>query len=72
METTANVKSVIEAITCPVHKQHPKIVMDGGNAVKFECCCAEFKVQCFYILTKLVEGESFDRAMSKWDNKLKN
>jgi hypothetical protein len=72
METSPNVKSVIEAITCPVHNEHPQIIMEGGNAVKLECCCAEFKVQCFYILKKLVEGESFDRAISTWDKKLKN
>jgi len=50
MELTVNARSVIEAVACPTHNKHPQIIMGEDNEIMLQCCCAEFKLQCFYIL----------------------
>jgi len=54
MDTT--VKSIIEEMVCPTHKQHP-VVIEEEDGVKLKCCCADFKVQCFYLVKKMVSQQ---------------
>ncbi|MDB4901270.1 MAG: hypothetical protein JWQ63_551 [Mucilaginibacter sp.] len=52
MNLTPELKSVIESLSCPKHNQHPEVIFDEEK-IKLECCCPEFKVQCFYLIKKV-------------------
>jgi hypothetical protein len=71
MESAPDFKSMIEAIECPVHKRHPKIIFQEDNGIKLSCCCVEFNTQCFYILKKLLAGQTIESAVTQWKNNRK-
>ncbi|MDF2433698.1 MAG: hypothetical protein JWP44_3329 [Mucilaginibacter sp.] len=52
MDLTPELKSVIESLSCPIHKQHPKII-HNEEKVTLDCCCPSFKVQSFFLIKKL-------------------
>jgi len=58
LQPLSNYKSAIETLECPEHKQHPVIILDDDNDIKIVCCCPDFKVRCFQILKKLMDGQS--------------
>lgn len=52
MDLTPELKTVIESLSCPKHREHPVVTFDEEK-IKLECCCPDFKVQCFYLIKKL-------------------
>ena len=66
MESSPDFKSIIETIECPVHKRHPEIILQEDNGIKLSCCCVEFNTQCFYILKKLLAGQTIEHAVAQW------
>jgi hypothetical protein len=46
------VKSFIESIYCPTHKEHPHVSVDGDH-IHIECCCPSFQKQCNYLVKLL-------------------
>lgn len=64
MEIPPNARSVIEAVVCPIHKEHPQVILGEDNVITLQCCCTEFKLQCFYIL-KIALQENGDNIFQK-------
>jgi hypothetical protein len=56
----------IDILVCPKHKQHPEVVIKTDGAITFRCCCAEFRIQCFYMFNKLLAGYSMNEAVVYW------
>jgi hypothetical protein len=54
MEIDPNLRSIIEALSCSIHNQHPHIIIQQNERLKIDCCCDEFRLQCFHILMKLI------------------
>jgi hypothetical protein len=54
MEVRPKFKSLIEGLVCPVHKKRPGVIIQEDRTAKFTYCCAEFKVQCFCLIRKLL------------------
>ena len=54
MEIPGEIASIIESLTCPVYKKHPKITYDENGEFHIECCCPQFKKQCLYLIKKLM------------------
>jgi hypothetical protein len=54
MEIPRDIASIIESLTCPVYKKHPKIIYDKNGEFHIECCCPQFKKQCLYLIKKLL------------------
>ncbi|MDB5109467.1 MAG: hypothetical protein JWR67_581 [Mucilaginibacter sp.] len=52
MHLTNKSKSVIELLLCGKHKQRPVVIFDQEK-IKLECCCVDFKVQCFHLIKKM-------------------
>jgi len=61
-----NFKTIIETLTCPLHKRHPQILLNDDNTVKLTCCCVDFNKQCYYILQKLTGGQTIEAAVAEW------
>jgi hypothetical protein len=54
MDTNTEIKTAIEGLLCPVHKKHPSVGYQKDNSMLLTCCCAEFKIQCFYLVKKML------------------
>jgi len=54
MKDKPELKEVIEGLVCPTHKEHPDIEIQPDGGLKIHCCCVHFKVQCTYILKKML------------------
>jgi hypothetical protein len=54
MEIPKDIVAIIESLSCPVYKQHPKISYDENGDFHIECCCQQFKKQCMYLIKKLL------------------
>jgi hypothetical protein len=54
MESSINFKSIMETVHCSVHQRSPKVTMDEYGRIALECCCIEFKIQCLYIIKKIL------------------
>jgi len=40
-------KEELEADSCPIHNQHPKVTLTNeGDNLSIACCCEEFREQC--------------------------
>ena len=50
-----HIRVMIESLQCPKHHKHPMLVIEGdGEEIKINCCCAEFKKQCLYLVSKFM------------------
>jgi hypothetical protein len=56
MEPGKNVKSALGDMACPVHNKHPHITTAVDGSLHLECCCDEFKVQCYHVVKKTLDG----------------
>jgi hypothetical protein len=54
MEWIPYIKSVVESLRCPLHKEHPEILINEEEHIRITCCCADFRKECLYLVEKLV------------------
>lgn len=66
LEIDRELRNTINTLCCPKHNVRPDISEHPNGKLKLNCCCAEFKVQCFHILKKLMESSaSEDKDIDK-------
>lgn len=54
MKIPQNIKEMVESLRCPKHHKTPQIMIDNEDHLKIECCCADFKKQCLYLIGKMM------------------
>jgi|GEM_PF-2306586 len=59
-------KTIIETLTCSVHKRHAQVLLNDDDSIQITCCCVDFNKQCYYILRKLTAGQSVQSAVAQW------
>lgn len=62
------IKAEIDATICPMHNEHPELLLTDNGNFQIKTCCDSFQEKCVELLQQLIVNQTGDHIAGMFDN----